>query len=499
MTVPSVQAPVPMAPAEPLVDQLFGSLWRDGSALPRPELLLGSLVVGVLAGLALPFEPMGLATSVVLLAAGGVVLAASRHRRSRFTWACAALCVGFAVLPTVRAAEWLTVLGLLTAAVLATSALCQGRTVPGMVLAAMAWPLASVRGLPWLGRTLRALGRGRTTSTAAVVRTAALAVLGVLVFGALFASADAVFGRWAGALVPSLGPHLVLRVFLAVAVTGIVLAAAYLALNPPDVRPTLPRRPSPKRFEWLVPVLVVDAVFALFLVAQAAAFLGGHDYVRRTTGLTYADYVHQGFAQLTLATALTLFVVWAASRKAGLGTPADRWWLRASLGALCLLTLAVVASALHRMDLYQQAYGFTQLRLVVDLFEGWLGLVVLGVLLAGLRLDGQWLPRAALLTGAALLLGLAAVNPDAWIARHNLDRFEQTGKVDWSYLGHLSDDAAPVLAELPAQQAACALANRDSHDGSWTSWNLGRARADAAVREAGLVGAVPPLSGCLSR
>ena len=496
--VPSVQEPVPMAPAEPLADLVFGSLWRDRGVPGRPAFLLGSLCVGVLGGLALPFQPMGLATSVVLLAAGGLVLTASRHR-GPFTWACAGLCAGFALLPTLRAAEWVTVLGLLASAVLVTTALARGRTVPGMVVAAVAWPLAALRGLPWLGRTLRALGRGRTTSAAAVVRTAVLALLGMLVFGALFASADAVFGRWAGALVPSLGPHLVLRVFVAVAVAGTVLAAVYLALNPPGGPPARACRPSTNRFEWLVPVLVVDAVFAIFLVAQAAAFVGGHDYVRRTTGLTYADYVHQGFAQLTLATALTLFVVWAASRKASVDTAADRWWLRTSLGTLCLLTLAVVASALHRMDLYQQAYGFTELRLVVDLFEGWLGLVVLGVLVAGARLDGGWLPRAALLTGAALLLGLAVANPDAWIARHNVDRFHETGKVDWSFLAHLSDDAAPVFAELPPGQAFCALRGRHPGDESWTSWNLGRARADTALREAGLPETGLPYAGCHSQ
>ena len=170
-------------------------------------------------------------------------------------------------------------------------------------------------------------------------------------------------------------------------------------------------------------MLLVDAVFVLFLAAQAAAFFGGHDYIRNATGLTYAEYVHQGFGQLTFATALMLIVVWAASRKAG-DTPSDQWWLRGSLGALCVLTLVVVASALHRMDLYQDAYGFTRLRLLVDVFEGWLGLVVLGVLVAGIRLRGWWLPRMALLSGAALLLGLAVANPDAWIARHNIERYE---------------------------------------------------------------------------
>src|SRR5690606_20164967 len=98
-------------------------------------------------------------------------------------------------------------------------------------------------------------------------------------------------------------------------------------------------------------------VFVACVVAQAAAVFGGREYFERTTGLTYAEYVHQGFGQLTVATALTLFVVWVASRKAPRETPADRAWLRGALGALCVMTLVVVASALHRMSLYQEAYG----------------------------------------------------------------------------------------------------------------------------------------------
>ena len=124
-------------------------------------------------------------------------------------------------------------------------------------------------------------------------------------------------------------------------------------------------------------------------------FFGGHDYLERTTGLTYAEYVHQGFGQLTVATALTLLVVWAAARKAPRETSADVMWVRASLGLLCALTLVVVASALYRMHVYQEAYGFTELRLLVDVFEGWLGLLVVAVMVAGITLRGAWLPRAA--------------------------------------------------------------------------------------------------------
>ena len=98
------------------------------------------------------------------------------------------------------------------------------------------------------------------------------------------------------------------------------------------------------------------------------------------------------------------------------------------------------------MHLYQDAYGFTQLRLLVDVFEGWLGLLVLGVLAAGSAPRGL----AAALRPAQrrrALLGLAAINPDAWIAEHNLDRYETTGRLDESYLLSLSADAVPVLVE----------------------------------------------------
>jgi two-component system sensor histidine kinase BaeS len=153
-------------------------------------------------------------------------------------------------------------------------------------------------------------------------------------------------------------------------------------------------------------------------------------------------------------------------------------WLRISLGLLCALTLVVVVSALHRMQLYQEAYGFTQARLVVDVFEGWLGVVVLAVAVSGLVRWGTWVPRFALVTGVVGLLGIAAINPDAWIARHNIERYEETGKIDVDFLSTLSDDAVPVLATtLPEPLRTQALADRSPTDDDWLAWNLGRWRA----------------------
>ena len=100
------------------------------------------------------------------------------------------------------------------------------------------------------------------------------------------------------------------------------------------------------------------------------------------------------------------------------------------------------------------------------------------VLLAGIRLRGRWVPLAGLLSGATMLLGLALVNPDGFIADRNVERFEETGKLDWYYLSNLSDDAVPSLAGLPEPLRTCALQDRSRTDDDWLEWNLGRARAD---------------------
>ncbi|MFH7322693.1 DUF4153 domain-containing protein [Aeromicrobium sp. JJY06] len=482
--VPDTSAPTPPSATPPplpsMTDSLFGGLWPDRGEPGRPRLLAWAVGVGVLAGIALPFHDLGLGTFLVLMAAGLLLFAASPRRRRPFTIACAVLCTLLASTALIRDAEWIVILCLLAGGAIATMALTDARNVPGFVISAISWPLAGLRGIPWLGRTMRMLtGTGHGI---AVVRTVLWSVLGLTIFAFLFMSADALFAEWFSGLVPDFGSaDFAVQVFVAIAVGGIALAGTYLALNPPEVD-TVRWESSPvaKRFEWLVPVLVVDAVFVAFLVAQAAAIFGGRDYFERTTGLTYAEYVHQGFGQLTVATALTLFVVWAASRKASRETVADRTWLRVALGLLCVMTLLVVASALNRMALYQEAYGFTQLRLLVDVFEGWLGLLVLATIAAGWRLRGTWLPRFGLISGAVLLLGIAAINPDAWIADHNLDRYETTGKVDWYFLSQLSDDAVPTMeSRLSEADQTCALSGDRRDSASWLEWNLGRQRAES--------------------
>ena len=164
---PALTAPTVTRVPEPAMDTLFGRFWPDTGVPGNVRAVLCSLGVGLLAGTVLPFRELGLGWFAVLLAAGGVVLGFSAHRRSPFTLACAALCVLLAATVVVRDAEWIVILCLLAGAAVCVAGVVNGRTLSSFVLAGIAWPLAGLRGLPWLGRPARDQGSGDERGRAA--------------------------------------------------------------------------------------------------------------------------------------------------------------------------------------------------------------------------------------------------------------------------------------------------------------------------------------------
>jgi hypothetical protein len=140
------------------------------------------------------------------------------------------------------------------------------------------------------------------------------------------------------------------------------------------------------------------------------------------------------------------------------------------------------------MAAYEQAYGFTRQRLLVTACELWLGVVFLLILVAGIRLQGRWVPQAAAAAAVIALLGLAVLNPDAFIARQNMARFTETRRIDLHYLGTLSADAVPPLQALPEPYRSCALSTINAElagdrPDAWFEWNLGRAIARARLHD----------------
>ncbi|MFI6758114.1 DUF4153 domain-containing protein [Micromonospora sp. NPDC050417] len=405
---------------------------------------------------------------------------------ARLFWA--ATTVALMGVGSLRAAGWLFVFCLLTAAVTACLTVMNGKTLPGLFFSVLLTPESVFRARSWARSGLRGSTRAGRAGIGRTLATAAVSVCLLVVFGALFASADAAFADLLDALLPELSVGTVFRwIFVGLATGGLLLGAAYVLAAPPDLSGLeRPARHRLRRLEWAVPVALLDLLFAAFVLVQLANLFGGSAHVRETAGLTYAEHARGGFWQLLSVTVLTLMVIGGAVRWAPRETVAERLLIRVLLGALTLFSLVVVASALYRMNVYTQVYGATRLRLLVAACELWLGAVFLLVLVAGVRLRASWLPR--LVVGAAVLalLGLAVANPDRLIAERNVDRFLATDRLDLEYLSRLSADAVPALDRLPDPWRDCALReiaqDLTDHPDDWRSANLGRSAAWELLR-----------------
>jgi len=341
----------------------------------------------------------------------------------------------------------------------------------------------------------REVARGRWRGPAlAATRGIFLALPLLLVFGGLFAAADAVFETLVvdlfGFDVAELFGHVFLTLFVAWVVAGL-LWVALLASNPESLALPRPAALSLGVAEVGVALGLLDALFLAFVAIQVRYLFGGAGRVVETAGLTYAEYARRGFFELVTVTALVLPLLLLAHWLLRAGNRVHERVFGLLSGAMVALLFVIVASALQRMYLYTQEFGLTELRLYTTIFMAWLSVILVWFILTVLRGRRDSFALGVLATGFAAILVVNVVNPGALIARVNVDRMQAGKRFDARYLTSLSADAVPVMIEaLPAmdepdrrivEEDLEAFSRWSRESGDWRTWNLSRSRALALV------------------
>jgi hypothetical protein len=168
---------------------------------------------------------------------------------------------------------------------------------------------------------------------------------------------------------------------------------------------------------------------------------------------------------------------------------------------LVVLTIVVLASAFLRLRLYQDAYGWTELRFYVLAAILWLAL---GAVMAVLTLAtdrSRWLLHGMVVLSFGFGLAFNVIGPVRLVTEQNIQRALQPELVapggetgfDIYYLASLGDDALPLLAdhfcELPVSTGAARVLEMRSErlaraeaGRAWQAWNLARELArDAEI------------------
>ena len=332
-----------------------------------------------------------------------------------------------------------------------------------------------------------------------------LAIPVLLVLGLLLSSADPVFGERMRSLLSVIDfkniPEYIFRlfyiVFLGYLFAGLLLDAA-APLN-------AEKRPNPQeawnlRFlgstEAFVVLGAVLAMFGFFLVLQFQYLFGGQANIT-STGYTYADYARRGFFELVWVAILSIALYLGLATVTKRNTPQHQLTFGLLSIGLLGMVLLILVSALQRMLLYEDAYGFTRLRVYTHIFIFWLMFLLLaGIVLEALRRPGHF-GLATLIFVAGFGLTFTCLNLDGTITSLNIQR-ARTGKtLDIHHLIGLSADAVPILVQTytnPAEPEAirarsgAALACLTSrlklttpqHD--WRGYNLSQANASQSLK-----------------
>jgi hypothetical protein len=286
----------------------------------------------------------------------------------------------------------------------------------------------------------------RSTMTKKIVLGILISLPLVGIFIALFAKADPIFldivSKFA---LPDTNFWFLPHYFRVIVLSTILCSILYIVL---DERHALEEKISAvKKFDPVIVniiLLIINSVFLLFVVIQIRYLFGSANYVF-SNNLTYAQYARNGFFELVkvmIVSGLLLTAILRPFLSHNYST------VTKFLKLLLVAQVLVVAfSALRRMYLYQEMYGFTALRLHVEWFIYFsiaTFLIIAYFVISKKGFREYW--YTILIFGTISLVVVCSLNVDLLVAKKNVERAANGATpLDVGYLLTLSPDAWPEL------------------------------------------------------
>lgn len=274
--------------------------------------------------------------------------------------------------------------------------------------------------------------------------------------------------------------------FLLVVMVGASSRLPELKVAIPPLQPQFRNGPTSK--DGIILVGSTLATLLVFLILQTI-YLFVQPPSEIGNGVTYAEFARRGFGQLCVVVTIVAAVILFAERFRDKDDVARSLTLRKFEFAAIVAAGLILLSALRRVILYEQAYGYTLARVHATAYIVFIAAFLILLVLELRR--GQItesLGRRSAAFALAVVLVILYWNDQAWIANRNIDRIHATGKFDASYAASLSLDAFPTLAsrkdELPPaywatirDRAACKSIIGPFQ---WYEWNPVRSAAKTA-------------------
>jgi len=289
-----------------------------------------------------------------------------------------------------------------------------------------------------------------------VVRGIIIALPVLAIFAALLASADAIFSQQLDVFIKlfkleNLSEYIFRLIYILIGsylLAGIFLHAATQSADEKLIGEDKPLISQLLGFTESAIVLgSVTILFAAFVFIQFRYFFGGQSNIH-IDGYTYSEYARRGFGELAAVAFFSLLMILGLGAITRRENEAQHRAFSGLSVAIVVLVMVMLASAYQRLNLYEAAYGFSRLRTYTHVALIWIGLLLGAVVVLEILRRERAFAFAMLIASLGFSASLPLLNVDAFIARQNINlavRGQQ--ELDAAYLGSLSDDVVPALAQ----------------------------------------------------
>lgn len=268
----------------------------------------------------------------------------------------------------------------------------------------------------------------------------------------LLSSADMVFGYYFANLteiftninVEEFLPHTIIVLVIAFYLFGYVwgFKSEEKAIEKDHSAPTA----SWEAITIITVLVALNILYLIFTIIQFSYLYGG-DNIALPANFTYAEYARKGFFELATVTFINFIIVLNCLKYIKKDNKRLSKIANLLLTVLVVFTLNMLFSANFKLTLYEAAFGYTFLRVSVHLFMLLLFLLCL-VVATGIWYRKIPIMKCIIVITIIMYTIINYLNIDGFIARKNIERYTETGKIDAYYLTTLSFEAVPYLLEL---------------------------------------------------
>ena len=186
---------------------------------------------------------------------------------------------------------------------------------------------------------------------------------------------------------------------------------------------------------------VLNVVYLVFCFTQIKVLFTEQN-------IKYSEFARKGFFQLMIVSLINIVMILKANNKNLKETEKQEKYKKTMCIVMVIFTLVIIISAFARMTLYQQNYGYTRLRVLVDLtlITEIILLIPTIIYILKNKIDLIKTYFVIIITKYCLV---NFINIDKIIMKNNFNRYKETGYIDLNYLMEMNNsDLIEQLLEL---------------------------------------------------